>query len=138
MRIDQNEARSRFSSARVARLATVSADGLPHIVPVTFAVAADMIYTAIDAKPKTTRDLRRLRNIRHSPRVALLADRYDENWTALWWVRADGDASVLDDPAELTAPVSLLVSRYRQYTQTPPAWPVIAIRVTHWTGWSAG
>ena len=120
MRIDQNEARSRFSSARVARLATVSADGLPHIVPVTFAVAADMIYTAIDAKPKTTRDLRRLRNIRHSPRVALLADRYDEN------------------PAELTAPVSLLVSRYRQYTQTPPAGPVIAIRVTHWTGWSAG
>jgi PPOX class probable F420-dependent enzyme len=138
MRIDQNEAKSRFSSARVARLATVSADGLPHIVPVTFAVAADMIYTAIDAKPKTTRDLRRLRNIRHSPRVAVLADHYDENWTALWWVRADGDASVLDDPAELTAPVSLLVSRYRQYAQTPPAGPVIAIRVTHWTGWSAG
>jgi PPOX class probable F420-dependent enzyme len=138
MRIDQDEARRRFSSARVARLATVSADGLPHIVPVTFAVAADMIYTAIDAKPKTTRDLRRLRNIRHSPRVAVLADHYDENWTALWWVRADGDASVLDDPAELPEPVSLLVSRYRQYAQTPPAGPVIAIRVTRWTGWSAG
>ena len=137
MRIGADEARRRLGTARVARLATVSADGLPHVVPVTFALHADVIYTAVDAKPKTTRDLRRLRNIRASPGVAVLADHYDEDWTALWWVRADGEAAVLDDPAELAAPVDLLVGRYQQYAQSRPDGPVIAIRVTRWAGWTA-
>jgi PPOX class probable F420-dependent enzyme len=137
MRIGADDARRRLGTARVARLATVSADGLPPVVPVTFALQADVIYTAVDAKPKTTRDLRRLRNIRANPGVTVLADHYDEDWAALWWVRADGVASVLDDPAELTVPVSLLVSRYQQYARSRPGGPVIAIRVTRWTGWTA-
>ena len=82
-----------LSAARVARLATVTAAGLPHIVPVTFAVHDGVIYTAVDAKPKSTRLLRRLDNIRHNPGVAVLADHYEDDWAALWWVRADGSAT---------------------------------------------
>jgi PPOX class probable F420-dependent enzyme len=137
MRLGQQDARRLLASARVARLATVTPDGLPHAVPVTFVVAGDDIYTAVDAKPKTTRSLQRLRNIRACPQVAVLADRYDEDWASLWWVRADGRAAVLDEPALMARPAALLAARYRQYQQDPPAGPVIAIRVERWTGWAA-
>jgi PPOX class probable F420-dependent enzyme len=120
----------------VARLATSGDAGRPHIVPITFAVAGDVIYTAVDAKPKSTRDLRRLRNIRENPRVAVLADRYDEDWASLWWVRADGAATILADPRQLAAPVALLAARYPQYRERPPDGPVIAISADRWTGWS--
>jgi PPOX class probable F420-dependent enzyme len=120
----------------VARLATTTAAGRPHIVPVTFAVDGDIIYTAVDAKPKSTRNLRRLRNIRGNARVAVLADRYDEDWASLWWVRADGAATIIEDPRRLAAPVTLLAARYPQYRDQPPAGPVIAISVDRWTGWS--
>ena len=137
MRLGASEARRRFAMAHSARLATVSADGQPHLVPVTFVVDDDVIYTAVDAKPKSTRDLRRLANIRANPRACLLADHYADDWRALWWARADGTAGILGEPAEMAAPVSLLASRYPQYAADPPDGPVIAIRVTRWTGWSA-
>jgi PPOX class probable F420-dependent enzyme len=127
----------RFGLARVARLATVTATGHPHVVPVTFAVDGDRIFTAVDAKPKTTTDLQRLRNLRANPAVALLADHYDDDWAVLWWVRADGLASVIDDQATMAEPIRLLVARYPQYADRPPAGPVIAIRVARWSGWSA-
>jgi PPOX class probable F420-dependent enzyme len=131
-------ARELLGAARVARLASVSADGAPHLVPVTFALDGDTIYTAVDGKPKTTRGLRRLDNIRRNPRVAVLADHYEEDWAALWWVRADGTATVAADPALLTAPAALLTRRYPQYEQVPLPGPVIVIKVTAWTGWTAG
>lgn len=137
MRLTEQEARRRLESARVARLATVSADGLPHVVPVTFAVDGDHIYTAVDAKPKTTRDLMRLRNLRANSKVAVLADHFAEDWSRLWWARADGEASVIDEPARMAAPIRLLASRYQQYQENAPPGPVIAIRVERWTGWSA-
>jgi len=137
MRLSPDEARSRLAAARVARLATVSAQGQPHLVPVTFAVDGDHLYTAVDAKPKTTRDLRRLANLAANPHVAVLADRYDDDWSALWWVRADGTGMVIDDPARMAAPIELLAARYPQYRDNPPGGPVIAIRVDRWTGWSA-
>jgi PPOX class probable F420-dependent enzyme len=143
------EARARFAAARVARLATADADGVPHLVPVVFALEAgidagvdddrDVVYSAVDAKPKRTTALRRLANVRANPRVALLADYYDDaDWAALWWVRADGEGNVLepDDPAARHA-AGLLVARYPQYRGTPPTGPVLAVRVTRWTGWSA-
>jgi PPOX class probable F420-dependent enzyme len=120
----------------VARLATVGAAGQPHLVPVTFAVDGDRVYTAVDAKPKTTARLRRLRNIAANPRVALLADHYAEDWARLWWVRADGLASLLDRPADMAVPLQLLAARYPQYRATPPPGPVISIQVTRWTGWT--
>jgi PPOX class probable F420-dependent enzyme len=137
MRIAPDEARLRLAAARVARLATISPDGRPHAVPVTFAVDGDFIYTAVDAKPKRTPRLQRLSNIRANPRVVVLADHYDDDWSALWWARADGLATVLDDEAGMTAPIRLLTERYPQYAVNPPAGPVIAIRVLRWTGWSA-
>ena len=91
------EARARFAAARVARLATADAAGRPHLVPIAFAVAGDTIYSAVDAKPKRTRALRRLANVRENPAVSLLVDHWDEDdWAALWWVRADGRGRVLD------------------------------------------
>jgi PPOX class probable F420-dependent enzyme len=137
VRIEAEVARRRLGSARVAVLATVSEGGRAHVVPVTFAVDGDVIYTAVDAKPKSTRDLRRLSNIRGDPRVSVLAEHYDDDWRALWWVRADGEAAVIGDQAAMAAPIGLLAGRYPQYRRDPPAGPVIAIRVTRWTGWSA-
>jgi PPOX class probable F420-dependent enzyme len=131
------DARRLLRTARVARLATVGASGQPHIVPVTFAVDGDVLYSAVDAKPKTTRALARLRNIRADDRVAVLADHYAEDWAALWWVRADGRAAIIDDRAAMAGPIRLLAQRYPQYAGSPPAGPVIAITVGHWTGWAA-
>ena len=137
MQLSDDDARQRFGGARVASLATMSPEGQPHIVPITLAVDGDVIYTAVDFKPKSTPRLRRLSNIHANPRVAVLADHYDEDWSALWWVRADGMAAILDSRPEMTAPAELLTGRYPQYRDNPPAGPVIAIRVARWTGWSA-
>ncbi|MBV9793819.1 MAG: TIGR03668 family PPOX class F420-dependent oxidoreductase [Actinobacteria bacterium] len=137
MRLTPGEARQRLAAARVARLATVSAAGQPHLVPVTFAADGDRVYIAIDHKPKTTTHLKRLANIAANSQVTLLADHYADDWTQLWWSRADGHATVLDAGSPATAdPVALLVARYPQYRATPPTGPVIAITVEAWSGWS--
>jgi PPOX class probable F420-dependent enzyme len=138
--MDPTEARSRFAAARVARLATAGADGRPHLVPVVFALDGDTLYTAVDdVKPKaSTTRLRRLRNITENAAVAMLADHYDDDWTALWWVRADGTARLLD-PAEAEAARArdLLARRYPQYREAPPPGVVIAVGVERWSGWAA-
>jgi PPOX class probable F420-dependent enzyme len=121
----------RFATARVARLATVTPDGAPHLVPIVFAVVGDVISTAVDGKPKRHRRLRRLVNIAHEPRVSVLADHYDEDWSTLWWVRADGRATVDDEPEPA------LLARYPQYTVQPPPGPFLRIRVDRWTAWAA-
>jgi PPOX class probable F420-dependent enzyme len=136
MRLTSAQARQRLATARVARLATVSAAGQPHLVPVTFAADAGSIYIAIDHKPKTTTRLKRLANIAANPRVTLLADHYADDWTQLWWSRADGHATVLPPGPDTQAPVARLAARYPQYQDTPPTGPVIAITVTAWSGWS--
>ena len=124
----------RFAAARVARLATVDDTGAPHLVPVVFALAGDVIHSAVDGKPKRHRALRRLANIAHEPRVSLLADHYDEDWSALWWVRADGVARVRDaSPAGLAA----LTAKYPQYATAPPAGPFLEMTVQRWAAWSA-
>jgi PPOX class probable F420-dependent enzyme len=139
VRFDQQQCRERFAAARHAHLATAGLDAVPHVVPVTFALAGDTVVTAVDHKPKTTVDLRRLRNIRANPSVALLADGYDDDWRRLWWVRADGTANVVDSPADPAhqAAVVALQDRYGAYLMQPPQGPVITIRVTRWTGWAA-
>ena len=130
------EARARFAAARVARLATADAAGRPHLVPVAFAVAGDTIYSAVDAKPKRTRALRRLDNVRENPAVSLLVDHWDEDdWDALWWARADGRGRVLDpeDP-EARRAVELLRERYPAQRD---AGEVLAVEVERWSGWAA-
>jgi len=139
VRVDASDARARFAAARVARLATVAADGRPHLIPVVFALAGDTIYSAVDdAKPKATLRLRRLANIAANPAVSLLADHYAEDWSALWWVRADGVARVIDPGEPVAARArELLAARYQQYRDAPPPGPVIAVAVERWSGWAA-
>lgn len=139
MTSDRFPARSaaRFAAARVGRLSTADPSGRPHIVPVVFAVVGDLVWIAVDHKPKTSRDLRRLRNIRANPAVSLLVDHYEEDWTALWWARADGTATVIDDPAAMAAPIDHLVAKYEQYQAIRPEGPVIEVTVTRWSGWEA-
>jgi PPOX class probable F420-dependent enzyme len=133
-----SEARSRFAGARVARLATADRDGRPHIVPVVFALDGDTLYSAVDSKPKRTQRLRRLDNIASNPAVALLADHYEDDWSALWWVRADGAARLLGTAErEADRARALLAERYAQYRDAPPAGVVVAVDVARWSGWAA-
>jgi len=81
--MEPSAARARFSEAHVARLATVRADGSPHLVPISFALEGDTLYTAVDHKPKRSRELQRLDNIAANPAVCLLVDHYDEDWSQL-------------------------------------------------------
>jgi PPOX class probable F420-dependent enzyme len=139
--VTATEARERFAAARVARLATASADARPHLVPMVFAVVGETIYSAVDHKPKRTTALRRLENVIVNPAVALLVDAYDEDWSQLWWVRAEGRGRVLDRNAagaaqEVDVAVRALVARYAPYVERPPAGPVLAVDVERWAGWS--
>ncbi|GLZ53829.1 TIGR03668 family PPOX class F420-dependent oxidoreductase [Actinomycetospora sp. NBRC 106378] len=130
-----DDARARFAAARVARLGTVTPSGAPHLVPVVFAVADDRVLIAVDQKPKRTRDLARLRHIEANPAVSLLVDEYSDDWSTLWWVRADGEASVRWDALDEAR--SLLADRYPQHAADPPEGPVIDVAVGRWSGWSA-
>jgi PPOX class probable F420-dependent enzyme len=137
VRLDTGEAWERLSGAAVGHLATADRAGTPHVVPAVFAVAGDQLYIAVDAKPKRGGELRRVRNLRGNPKATFLADHYDpEDWSKLWWVRADGDARVIDDPAAMRGPIDLLAAKYPQYRAERPPGPVIAITVTRITGWS--
>jgi PPOX class probable F420-dependent enzyme len=127
-----------LGSARVARLATVTAGGRPSLVPVCFAAIGGVVYHAVDHKPKATRALARLEHIAAEPRAALLADHYDDaDWSALWWVRADGRARILDDGPQAAHALDLLVERYAQYRERRPDGPVVALEVERISGWSA-
>jgi len=139
--MDRDDAWRRMATARVARLATIGPDGRPDLVPVTYALQGgaghdERLIIAVDHKPKSTRRLARLDNIRARPEVSVLVDHYDDDWSQLWWVRLDGWARVVDGP-----PVghdrAELIDRYPPYRDTPPAGPVIDIAVTSWQWWSA-
>jgi PPOX class probable F420-dependent enzyme len=131
-----SQARARFAGGRVAHLATAAANGVPHIVPIVFAVRGEQIYSTVDTKPKRTTALRRLANVRENPFVALLVDHYeDTDWSALWWARADGRGRVLEpDEQEAQRAVALLRERYPQQQTTGV---VLAVDVDRWSGWSA-
>jgi len=136
--MDVDECRRRFAASRVGRLATVTADGLPRIVPVTFALVGESAYSAIDHKPKSTRHLGRLANIRATGVACLLVDRYDEDWTRLWWVRADGAAAVIGaSSVDGRRGIDALVEKYPQYAAARPRGPVIRVAIARWTGWHA-
>src|SRR5262249_36111637 len=113
---------------------------IPHLVPVVFALgpaASDVVYTAIDAKPKTTQRLRRLTNIEHNPQVSVLVDHYADDWTQLWWVRVDGIATIHRDDEAMRAGYRLLRAKYAQYQSVSLNGPVIAVAVHRWASWHA-
>jgi PPOX class probable F420-dependent enzyme len=136
--MEADEARRRFGEARRAILATTRLDGTVDLVPVTFAVDGDTIFTAVDHKPKTTSALRRLRNVAANPGVTLLAEEYnDADWSALWWVRAKGSAVVISEGEDRDAAAELIGRRYEQYDNNWPAGPAIVATISEWVGWSA-
>jgi PPOX class probable F420-dependent enzyme len=134
--VTEAQARERFAAARIGRLATADSQGRPHLVPIVFAVVGDRVYSVVDAKPKRTTALRRLANVRQNPFVAVLVDHYDDaDWDALWWVRADGRARVLE-PGDTEARRALALLHER-YPQQRPTGAVLAVDVERWSGWSA-
>jgi PPOX class probable F420-dependent enzyme len=126
-----------FAGSPVAMLATVGATGAPHVVPVVFAVHNDVVYTAVDAKRKSTQRLRRLANIEANPNVSMLVDHYDDDWTQLWWVRADGAATIHHSGEEMAVGYALLRSKYPQYQRIALDGPVVTVQVQRWASWHA-
>ena len=131
------ELRERVATARVGRLATVDAAGRPHLVPVCFALDGDIVYSAVDDKPKRTQALARLANVGAHPTATLLVDHYDEDWSALWWVRMRGLARVVDAGEEHERAVTLLREKYPQYAAHRLTGPMLAVVVDEWRSWSA-
>jgi PPOX class probable F420-dependent enzyme len=133
--MDEPTMRSRVGAARVGRLATVTPEGRPHVVPCCFALDGDVVYSAVDAKPKSTRSLQRLANLRANPAASLLVDRYDEDWSILWWVRVDGEGRIVEDTTERDHALVALQAKYAQYRQDPPPGDVVAMHTRVWRGW---
>lgn len=159
--LDRAQCLARLSEARVGRLATVTVDLTPHIVPCCFAVidrpvidspaidspvidgavvdgaqGATAVYSAVDGKPKSTMALRRLDNIGANPAAALIVDHYADDWQQLWWVRADGPAAIVDLAEERELALAALADKYQQYRDRPPDGPVLRIDVARLSGWS--
>lgn len=123
----------------MARLGTLSKTGRVDLVPMTFAIVDDVLFTAVDHKPKTTTELKRLENVRANPEVSVLIDDYhDDDWSALWWVRLRGLAQVVDEGPRYETAIDALVGKYAQYKSIRPAGPAIVIELIRWQWWSAG
>jgi PPOX class probable F420-dependent enzyme len=129
-------ARAFLLASRVGRLATADRDGVPHIVPVCFALIEVNLYVTMDQKPKRPGELKRVRNVLENPAVAFIADRYDEDWSRLGWVMLRGTAEILRDGPEHDLAQARLRGRYPQYrTMALDALPVIAVRIARATEW---
>jgi PPOX class probable F420-dependent enzyme len=135
--VTPEQMRRLVESARVARLATVGADGRPHLVPICFALAGEVVYNAVDHKPKRSPSLRRIANLVATGQACILVDVYSEDWSALWWVRLDGRGRVVDDPSEVGAALAALAAKYPQYAERLPSGPVLAVEIARWSSWSA-
>ena len=121
MEIAADEVERLLDTWPVARLATVAADGRPRVVPIVFAHSGGALWSPVDGKPKSGRELARVADVRRDSRVGLLLDHYDDRWERLWWLRVDGDARVVA-PArgpEVDAAVAALRAKYPQYGTTP-------------------
>lgn len=130
------EAREFVLSRRVGHLGTADGAGVPHVVPVCFALVGASVFVTVDEKPKTGRKLKRLRNLEANPSCCLVVDRYDEDWTRLGWVMLHGRAEILDGGAEHGAAQAVLRERYAQYRGMALAHlPVIALRVARVGRW---
>jgi PPOX class probable F420-dependent enzyme len=133
--MDRTVARRRVADARVGRLATLTPEARPHVVPCCFVLDDETVYSAVDAKPKSTLALRRLENLRAHPSCSLLVDHYAEEWADLWWVRVDGSGRVIEGGDERERALDLLKSKYRQYREAVPPGAVVALDIERWRMW---
>lgn len=137
MKLPEHEARRRFAASRHALLATVRPDGAPHVVPIVFALVDAVVYSGVDHKAKRSRQLQRVTNLEREPRCALLVEHYDDDWSQLWWVRADGRAEIVDAADLEERATAALIGRYDAYRHSPPAGPYLRVTLMRWNGWSA-
>lgn len=136
--LDEDACRERLAAMPVARLATLRGDGTPRLIPMTFAVVDGVVCSAIDRiKPKADARLARLRDIDRDPRVALVADRYDDDWSQLWWVRVDATAAEHTDGPLRDRALDALQDKYEPYRRERPDGPVLVFTPTAWSGWTA-
>lgn len=136
--MDRADALERLALARVARFASITPEGIPHLVAVTFVVIGLNVVHMIDEKPKTTQHLQRLLNVEATPTASLLADHYEEDWTSLWWVRVDGEVTVEKDSENWWEARARLEGKYRQYLNSPPSGPAIFLSIDRLTSWEGG
>lgn len=122
--------------ARRGYLGTISPDGGPHVLPVCFTWAGDVIWTAVDGKPKASDRLQRITDIEANSRVCFTVDRWDEDWKRLAWLQARGSAAVLPKGEETEKAFSALRDKYSQYQDVPLEGPVVRIDVERWVGWA--
>ncbi len=135
--LDAAEARRRLATGQVAYLATLAADGSAALVPIVFEVIGDRIVSSVDPKPKQTRKLARLRHIARDPRVTLLVDHYEDEWSRIWWARAEGVARVVESGSEREEAVERLRAKYPQYAVLDDAFgEALVVDVSRWLGWS--
>jgi PPOX class probable F420-dependent enzyme len=136
--LDAAQQRERFAAARVARLATLRTDGTPRLVPITFALVDGLVCSAVDeVKPKRSTRLARLDDVRRDPRVGVIVDHYDDDWSALWWVRVDGTAEIHEAGPLRERALADLRTKYPPYAAEPPSGAVLVITPSRWSGWTA-
>jgi PPOX class probable F420-dependent enzyme len=139
--MDPAEATRRLTASKVGSIATVRPDGSPHVVPFVFAVSESgdglVIYWCVDDKPKRSREVQRLVNIRAHPAVEIEVNRYDDDWTQLWWVRASGIAREVTSVDERERALVALATKYAPYAAHPPSGTVVAIHVDRVAAWAA-
>ena len=148
--VEISEALLRVAAARVAILGTVTPDGRPHLVPITFALlpanlegdpgllrpeaSKPVVVSAVDDKPKRSRRLQRLANLAAHAQASVLVHNYEDDWSRLWWVRLEGGAEVLEQDE---AGVAALAAKYAYYLKRPPFGPFVRITVESIRGWSS-
>jgi PPOX class probable F420-dependent enzyme len=134
-------ARDLLVTARVAHLATSDQYARPHVVPIVFVWSDDVLYTPLDRKPKRDDDwhaLRRVRNIETNGRVAIVVDRYDEDWSHLAWVLLEGVATIIESGDERDAAAALLREKYAQYEKLPlTGRPIVRVEIERAAEWSS-
>jgi PPOX class probable F420-dependent enzyme len=142
MRVTRAEALNRVRLARVGRMATLTPEGRPHVVPFVFVLIgedADLhAYWLVDRKQKRSRFLRRVENIKANAAVEFVVDGYDEDWDRLWWVRVSGTGRVVRSRTERAKAIAALRAKYPQYAATPQPGPLIGIDIDRISGWEAG
>lgn len=133
--MDRETMRDRLSGSPIAHLGTVSARGRPHVVPCCFVLDGSTLFTAVDAKPKSTRRLQRIRDLEANPSASLIVDHYEDDWTRLWWVRVDVTGRIMEPGAEHDRALDRLAEKYAQYRQHRPPGPVLALDIDGWRAW---
>jgi PPOX class probable F420-dependent enzyme len=136
--VTPEEMRRRLAESPVGRLATIDPDGRPNVVPFVFALDGETLFTTVDAKPKGTARLQRLRNLERDPRCTVLVDHYDDDWKRLWWVRVRGRGRMVEDDDERARAAAALEAKYPQYGEVDVGEVVIAIDADEWSAWAWG